>query len=311
MNTSMDFITFTAALAEEIKTWAGKDCEVLPHTAQKNNGVTLTGILLKRKGQNTFPAVYLNDFYQEYRKGAKYREILKKIIGVFRDAEVEERVDLSDFQCYQKAASRILFKLINYEKNKKLLEQIPHKRFHNLAVVFYYTVTEPPFSGRGMILIYNSHREDWGVSTDELYERAMENTPRLLPAQMGNLGEMVSDMLKEQGEEDAGEACRKQAQEKEDFPMYVLTNEQQHLGAACMLYPHIVEEFAARLRKDVYILPSSVHEVILLPFSEYISREALLDMVTEINRTQVEKCEVLADSVYCFHRKNGRIEQIL
>ena len=311
MDTSMSFDTFTAAVVKDVQKRKGENCQIFSNTVRKNNGVELTGIIMKRADCNAFPTVYIDDFYEEYQKGADYDSILSRIINILEDARVDNTVDLSDFLRYEKTSSRIVFKLINYEKNRELLKEIPHKIFCNLAVVFYYTVIEPPFCGRASILIYNSHMEKWGVDSEELFLRAMENTPRLLPAQIENLEELMFGMLEGCQEEVLAELRQEFVKGSNMMPMYVLTNKQKLLGAACMLYPHVIEDFAKRMEKDVYILPSSVHEVILLPFSEHISKESLVEMVTEINSTQVEEYEVLADSVYYYKRNKDCIEQIM
>lgn len=312
MDTSMNFDAFTAAVVNDIQKRKGENCQIFSNTVRKNNGVELTGIIMKREDCNAFPTVYIDDFYEEYRKGADYDSILSRIINILEDARVDNTVDLSDFLCYEKTSSRIVFKLVNYEKNRELLKEIPYKIFYNLAVVFYYTVMEPPFCGRASILIYNSHMEKWGVDAEELFLRAMENTPRLLPAQIENLEELMFGMLEGCKEEEFLAELRQEFTKGSNMmPMYVLTNRQKLLGAACMLYPHVIRDFAKRMEKDVYILPSSVHEVILLPFSEYVSKESLVEMVTEINSTQVEEYEVLADSVYYYKRSKDCIEQIM
>lgn len=312
MGTSMNFDAFTAAVVNDIQKRKGENCQIFSNTVRKNNGVELTGIIMKRADCNAFPTVYIDDFYEEYRKGTDYGSILGRIINILEDARVDNTVDLSDFLCYEKTSSRIVFKLVNYEKNRELLKEIPYKIFYNLAVVFYYTVTEPPFCGRASILIYNSHMEKWGVDSEELFLRAMENTPRLLPAQIENLEELMFGMLEDCKDEELLTELRQEfVKGRNIMPMYVLTNRQKFLGAACMLYPHVIRDFAKRMEKDVYILPSSVHEVILLPFSEYVSKESLVEMVTEINSTQVEEYEVLADSVYYYKRSKDCIEQIM
>ena len=82
-------------------------------------------------------------------------------------------------------------------------------------------------------------------------------------------------------------------------------------GAACMFYPGVLEDFGKKLGRDFYLLPSSVHEVILVPADETVSKEALWEIVTDINRTQVAEEEILADSVYYYDRKKDRILWIL
>ena len=311
MNTSMSFDEFTAAVVKDIQKRLGDDSEIYSNTVRKNNGVEWTGVIMKRKGCNAFPTVYIDEFYEEYQNGADYNYILKRIMNVLEDAKVENTVDLSNFLSYANIASQIVFKLINYEKNRELLKEIPYKVFHDLAIVFYYVVTEPPFCGRASILIYNSHMETWGVDSEELFLRAMENTPQLMPAQIVDLEELMFEMLEEYEKDVISQVKQELTGEKNRTPMYVLTNRQKLLGAACMIYPHVIKDFAEKTGKDIYILPSSVHEVILLPYSEHISSQSLVEMVAEINGTQVEEYEVLADSVYYYRRSKDRIEQIM
>ena len=77
-----------------------------------------------------------------------------------------------------------------------------------------------------------------------------------------------------------------------------------------MLYSDVIKDFAKKMEKNLYILPSSIHEVILLPDDESQTKEELLEMVTDINRTQVEECEVLADSVYYYHKEKDYMERL-
>ena len=98
--------------------------------------------------------------------------------------------------------------------------------------------------------------------------------------------------------------------DEDRIPMYVLSNRQKLQGAACMFYPDILKNFAEEKNSDLYILPSSIHEVILLPATEDMEKENLLEMVTEINKTQVQECDVLADSVYYYSRQSQQLMRI-
>lgn len=329
MSTSMNFAVFTAALVRKMQEKMGKDFRVFSSTVKKNNGVELTGIILEGKGCNTSPTIYIDDFFEDYEKGASLEEIAEAVWQIFRKNRFEESVDLSNFASYEKAKAQIAFRLVNFEKNRELLKEVPCKIFCNLAVVFYYSVNEAPFYGKASILIKQEHLEKWGVSLEELYRNAMKNTPRMYPARIENIESVMVQML-EKGLVDENDISVKMADRQEqkwmdevlsqlqdDFkrdesriPMYVLSNEQKLYGAACMLYPDILVKFSNLIQNDFYILPSSIHEVILLPFREQSERESLLEMVTEINRTQVEESEVLADSVYCFTRSDQKIWQL-
>lgn len=323
MSTSMNFAVFTAAIVKRIQEKAGSACRIFSGTVKKNNGIELTGIMIEEKNCNTSPTIYIDDFFSDYQKGTGLNEIVESIWQLYRRNRFEESVNLSDFIEYESAKKQIAFRLVNYEKNKELLKEVPWKKFCNLAVIFYYSVMEPPFCGKASILIDMEHMKRWKIGTEELYKTAMENTPLLFPARIENIENVMMEMLEsgfgqtgakgvKPGWEDEllDQLERDFASEENRIPMYVLSNTHKLYGAACMLYPDILEKFSKKINNDFYILPSSIHEVILLPFSGNSSDAALLEMVTEINRTQVEESEVLADSLYCFSRSDLRIRQL-
>lgn len=307
MNSFMNFSLFTAAVMEKLQEKLGSGYKVFSHPVKKNNSMELTGVIVEGENCNTSPAIYMDDFYKDYRKNVSIDEIAETVYGIFCQSRFTQSVDLSDFTVYEKAAEKIAFKLINYEKNRELLKEIPYKAFYNLAIVFYYLVQEPPFCGNASILIKNVHLKTWGVSQEELWVKAMANTPIIFPAQIEAIEDVIADML---------EICMKkdyvkQADSEEGaIPMYVLSNKQKLQGASCMLYPGILKQFAMEKNSDLYILPSSIHEVILLAASAEKDKEALLEMVSDINRTQVEASEVLADAVYYYRRTSDRIEYL-
>lgn len=330
MNTSMSLSLFTTAITCKMQKRMGEDYRVLSSLVKKNNGIELTGVIIKEKGCNTSPTIYINDFYEEYKRGTDLEAIVEELCNIFFQNHYAGSVDLSDFSVYEKARKQIVFKVINYEKNWELLKEVPHKVFYNLAIVFYYMVSQKPFEGKASILIYHSHLKSWGISEEELYRCAMQNAPVLLPARIDNIEDVMIGLL-ESGLSSGDEKERVTLEEvgrenmemllnqlrtdaekaKNQIPMYVLSNRRKILGAACMLYPGILKKFADIKESNLYILPSSIHEVILLPENENVNSESLLEMVVEINRTQVEESEVLADSVYFYDRNTDKLERFV
>ncbi|MGN0377327.1 MAG: DUF5688 family protein [Suilimivivens sp.] len=332
MNTSLNFTQFTAAVRKGLQEKMGKEYHVFSNTVKKNNGIELTGIIVEEKNCNTSPTIYIDDFYENYQKGVSLEEIVEALYRIFHKNKFAESVDLSNFTVYDKAKKQIAFRVVNYEKNWEMLKEVPHKVFFNLAIIFYYAVQEPPFYGKASILIQNSHLKNWGIELEELYRDAMGNTPAMFPAQIENIEDVMLGMLDGSMKKDHGEIkgekeisleitgdewidrllmkFREELKNDADrIPMYVLSNKQKLHGASCMFYPGILKKFAKEKECDLYILPSSIHEVILLPATPDTSGENLLDMVTEINRTQVDECEVLADSVYFYEKNSDKIER--
>lgn len=306
MNSFMDFPLFTASVTRKLQEKLGSRYRIFSRPVKKNNGKELTGIIVEEQDCNTSPTIYIDDFYDEYRKNVSIEEIVEHICQIFYKSRFAQSVDLSGFADYSKASEQIAFKLINYEKNRELLKEIPHKVFYDLAIVFYYSVKEPPFDGNASILIRNSHLKIWEISLEELYEGAMERTPEMFPAQIENIEDIIADML---GSKER--SCINADKSKEgNIDMYVLSNKQKLQGASCMLYPDILRQFSMEKGSDLYILPSSVHEVILLADTGKNSARSLLEMVSDINRTQVEESEVLSDAVYYYSRSDDRIEHL-
>lgn len=318
-NKSINFKSFTQIMLSYLKERLGEDYTVFAHNVKKNNGIELTGIVISRTGCNTSPTFYIDDIYHKDITEEEIKREAKRIYDQFQRAEVKEDLDFSDFLDYQKVKERVVVKLINAEKNKELLMEIPHKLFYDLALVVYYPVQEVPFEGKAAILVYHTHREQWGVDEEELLEEAVKNTPRLFPGKIESMARVMRQILSSElgksfSEEELGKLGISEEEwadilmlpnpqnGKRSIPMYVLSNKQKLYGAVCMLYPDLLKNFTDKIGQDCYILPSSIHEVILVPADAVSGGEELREIVTDINRTQVAEEEVLADSVYFYNR---------
>lgn len=314
MNTwMMDFERFTESLVQQLQKIQGEDFHVFSSLIKKNNGVVLTSIMIEERGCNTSPSIYIDSFYESYRKGMAFEKIIQEVRQLFLNSRIPGSLDLSEFECYETAKKQIAFKIVNYEKNRELLTKIPHRTVHNLAVVYYYVVDKLPFSGKASIQIRNTHIENWKISEEILHRDAIENTPKLFPAEIESMGDVLLGLMDGNIGKESEAFAEKRKNESmcgEKQQMYVLSNRQKIMGAACMLYPGVLSRFAKEKQCDIYVLPSSVHEVILLGEGAGMSPGEMLSMVTEINATQVEESEVLADAVYRYQRKEDRLEQI-
>lgn len=326
-NTSVNFTSFTRIILKNLQEMLGENYSVFSQNVTKNNGIELTGVIAKRKGCNASPAIYINEFYHDNMAEPEIKQIVDMLYDDFQEAEFEDDVDLSEFIEFETAKKKIVFKLVHGEQNKELLKLVPHRLFYNLAMVFYYTVQEAPFYGKAAILVYNTHMQRWGTNEEELYQIAMENAPALFPGVIDSMQDVMRGILEEglkegilsaeqgkeqsaiSGENREGDLAGQILEDVKEMkmPMYVLTNRQKLYGAACMLYPGVLKAFGEEKGRDFYVLPSSVHEVILIPAEPGTDETLLREIVTEINRTQVAEDEVLADSVYYYSRSRDQL----
>ena len=265
---------------------------------EKNNGIIMDGLSVRKEGKRVAPMIYLDSYYREYLDGRSLRGICDQILECCEDSDFEEHFDVDFFREPERVRPTVAYRLINYEKNRELLQEIPHLPFLDLAVIFYSLLTDTPV-GHATVLIRNSHLELWGKNTSWLYEAAKENTEKLLPKRLVSMEDMIYELSE-----------GKQEPEYAGVPMYVLTNSRKSFGAACLLYDGVLGECFRRLEESYYLIPSSVHEVILIPASAVGDSRALCALVQEMNRTQVRSTEVLSDTVYLYSEETRRLEMI-
>ena len=295
----MEFTNFTTLVQREVEKRAGENYRVKMNDVMKNNGVVLRGITLMQDDSNISPTIYLNPYYDAYENGdTTLGTVIDEVIDTYERNKINRSIDMKFFLNYETVRSRIIFKLINTEKNRELLRDVPYIPFHDLSIVFQCLVSEERF-GNASILIHNVHLQLWKVNARELYECALENTPLLQGYELADMNTVLEEMKALGGIDD--EEIEDMQQE---VPMYVLSNKSRINGASCILYKDILKDFAMVVDKDLYVLPSSIHEVILLPSDGTQESEQLKEMVREINQSQVEKEEVLSDSVYYYRRSD-------
>ena len=224
--------------------------------------------------------------------GESLGKIECEILELYRENRRENKMDVSFFTEWENAKQRIIFRIVNYNANKELLNGVPHRRILDLAVVYHCLVESTP-EADATILIHNYHMESWKVTEDVLYHAALENTPCLQKACVVNMEQVCRSMI---SEKDSDLAVAKS--------INILTNTNRTNGAGVILYPNVLKEFAKEMRHDFYIIPSSIHETILLPMLGD-DWEALSQMVREVNATKLLPEEVLSDHVYEYRRSKN------
>jgi hypothetical protein len=177
----------------------------------------------------------------------------------------------------------------------------------DLAVIFYIVMSKDNGS-TATITVRNNLMKLWNVTTEQLYEMAMDNTQRMFRGTVKSMASIMTEMLGNRMDEECANEFYDMAVGEDEVPMYIATNNIRIDGSVVILYDGLLREFASRVGSDFYILPSSVHETILVPVSEDIQLDYLRDMVREINRTEVAPEEVLSDNVYIYSRRTDTVE---
>lgn len=295
-----DFYEFSKQLEEQLYQKLGRDVKIDIHETVKNNGVVYHAVAVLEKDCNISPNIRLDGYYHSYSEGIDIAKIAEDIADIYNRSR-KGKIDVSFFTDFRKAKPNILLKVVGYEKNKERLKNIPHVKFLDLALTFYFNLEpEAAIGENASIQIENEHLKMWDIDMGKLYDLAMENTQQKLPPRCQNICDIIVDILKQEGIEPGTSVLDDFRTEAEALPMYVVSNRKNYFGASVICYPDVLKKMAQRLHSDLIILPSSVHEIILLPSDGKENVRELNDMIADINLHQVAEDEVLSDHLYYY-----------
>lgn len=302
----MEFKEFTEQIVGEIgKKASGKFAVQIDHVKQ-NNDVVLTGIAAIMEGSNINLRIYLDGLYEEYQRGhAKMQEIIDKIYDLFT-GHYGERMDFDAdaFRDWETVKHSIRAKLVNAAQNRERLEKVPHRMFLDLAVVYYVKADDFWEKGIGSITVNGQHMKVWEQEEENLYETAISN----MRSDGGPCFESFEDIIKQMAVEYAG--LEEKLEQQQNVGMYILTNRNQKYGAAEILNKSVLRSIADQIGDKFVVLPSSLHEVIVLKADEKADYERFADMVKMVNATQLSEEERLSDHVYVYSRSEEMLKVV-
>lgn len=264
----------------------------------KSNGEMKHGVVFKSLSSNTSPTIYLEEFYEFYQATKDFDTVIDRLSDLYRSLPVIQ-VNETELYDFSTAKSRIIMKLVNTEKNRTFLETAPHIPFQDLSIVYHYLIGK---SDRMLLSmpVNDEMLKEWGVDTLELHQQAVANYNRLLPIKFANLNQHLLDrgFLK-------SEYYAAISNNDPNKDMYFLTNEYFSCGAVLMTCKNLMDEIADFFKEDFYIIPSSIHEVILFPRSKAPSKEELDRLIQEVNQEYLDPEEYLSDHAY-YYSKSGQ-----
>lgn len=272
----------------------------------KNNGVFLDGLSIRPLGSKVASVIYLNSYYDQVSAGMSVEEASDDIVGMVRRDVFAGSISGLELKDYEKVKPKIMFKVIQAEANGTMLGGVPHILFLDLAIVFYLFL-EQNEAGQMTSMIHNSLMEVWQVDTAELWKTASVNTMAAFPAEIKPLGEVVAESARVCLKDIDDEEFMEELFEYSTPPLYVLTNRVGLHGAGCMIYNGVLKAFADSQEDDLVILPSSTHEVLLMPDKLADSYGRLRDMVMAVNQTEVLPEDQLSNQIYKYIREADEI----
>lgn len=261
--------------------------------------------------------IYVLPAYEKYSDGETLGDLMQTVADKWVDDM--RRIGADDFESdayienLRKRTDKIIFRLVNGEKNALMLERVPHRPYMGLEIV-YYMMTEMQ-EDKGEILITNSNAKLLGLSEEELYRLALKNTVELQPLCIENITDAILNMFEaefgsEIGEEAKECICIMMKADEPRVDMWVFSNEVKRYGAYALLYPENLQPLAESIDADLYVLTSSVHELIVVS-EEEVCIGKIKELVSEIaNDGMTPEKDYLGEKVYKYCRRSNALKQV-
>ena len=263
---------------------------------------TLDGLSIRvnEQGMNISPTIYVNHMYEDYVTTENLNATLERAAeGFMKAMEQKECINVNELTNAECAKDKIVFQLINTEQNKEMLANMPHREFKDLSVI-YRMVVKIDGEGIASTPVHNGLADTLGFTEEQLFKLAAENTKRLLPPVVKSMNDVMREIFMKDGmpPEIADMMLGEMPPEQQ---MYVISNNKGINGAVSMLYEDGLHDLAEKLGSDLYIMPSSIHEVIAVS-TDLGNPNELAAMVAEINMDQVALDERLSNQVYHYDK---------
>lgn len=292
-----DLINF---LPEEM----AENVTVMPMDVVKINDQKLHGLTIREEGKNAAMTFYLDDMFERYEKGADIGILMTELAAAAdsnRDAVRPPEVNLS----WDEVKDHLSVRLVEKQRNQEYLRERPYADVGNGLALICDVKMDHERGGDWRANVTRDLLETFGVDPQALFAEAMKSGPEIEPA---ILTEMSANLFGGERVNLLDDNVRSEYHEPGN--MYVLTNESSTFGAGALFYPDVQEKAAEALGSGYYVLPSSLHEVILVPDTMGISEKELADMVKQANNTVVQPEEVLSDNVYHYDKASRSLEKV-
>lgn len=295
----MDYEQFKVAFAEDLKTnlqKLGIEADVSEHHIEKLND-SYDALSVTPKGSSIGVNANLDEIFHGVERGRDYSEVLSGVTESLKGSlEHMPKLQVSDLTNYAEMKNKLAMEVVSAERNASMLQNVPHEQMEDIAVV-YRLVLDSSKDASSTVLVTNDLMDKFGITHEQLHDDAMKNAPLIRPAEIKGMEETLNEM---QG----GPALEPDP----DEILFVAGVPDQTHGAAVIAYPNFFENAAEKLGGDYFIIPSSIHEVLLVKDTGEMNARDLAAMIREVNATEVAPEDVLTDHAYHYDSKEHIFE---
>lgn len=261
-------------------------------------------ITVTPEGSNIGVNMSLEKFYDAVQDGTPYDSVVDKAVDVINNGiNKRPEIDVAALTDYSQMKEKLAIEVVSAEANKDMLEKVPYQTIEDMAVVYRFVLNSDE-DGRASILVTNKILENMGVTPEQIHADALKNAPQIKPAEIKGMSEVMAEMMDPEQAEMMG--IVPVAPENEQ--MFVATVPDKIHGASVLVYQNFMEQAAEIAGGDFFILPSSIHEILIVPDNGKMDLKELENMVKEVNATQLAPADKLTDSVYHYDSREKIFE---
>ncbi len=283
------------------------DAQIFIEVKEKENGRKIPVLLIMRQEEASLPCIPLEEAYCDYVKGDDLDICVRKIADLrMRYDHLEYLADLSYASDYEKVKGRLMIRLCDPELNQGWLENKIYSMHGDFAAVYYVELCEEREKTFSMP-VTKQLMEKWKVTLKQLHEDALLSE-REKQVFLFGLDDYIGSLMTGNGIiRNLLDGETEWHPETAGMPTLCLTNSSGTNGASMILQKDIMKRIGEILGSDFYVLPSSIHETLLVP-SGGMEVSELSQLVKDVNETQVELCDWLSDKVQYYDRAKGVLE---
>lgn len=276
-----------------------QDAKITLEKITKGNDRTLTGLIIRKDDEKVAPSIYLEHYEEQFDKGRPMDDIMKEIAQIKMDNSLELPIDVKELQDYETVRPLLAIRLCDPEKNQEYLKDKPHTACGELAAIYRIQIMEDS-NGTASAVVTNDMLNLWGITQEQLHHDTVATENARNPVCFYTMDDVMSEMML--SAKPTNLFNRPEPVETGAVPMYVLTSQSKMDGAGVLARDGVLEKIGELIGSNFYVLPSSIHEVLIVPDNGNMQTKKLEDMVKEVNATQVAPEDLLSDKVQYYDR---------
>lgn len=286
--------------------------QIEPVNVTANNDIHLTGVKVMPQNNKIAPAIFIDPYFENLKSGQPLIEVINQIISICTDALscTDANIDVGNITDFEQIKDKICYKLIGRDKNSEFLSTVPHRDYMDLSIVYYIYIVMAD-NGLATINVSDILAKVWNVDEETLYNLAHTNTPKINRGCVKPITDILNGVPGCLGTHNPStyKSFDFTSTRAGELPMYVATNQNKTFGTAILLYDRFLDA-AAKEFGSYYVLPASVHELIIVP-ETFGNPSELKQLVKRVNNSEVPEQEILSDNIFHYNAQTHKLEIVV